>query len=149
MTMPQAMLGSAIVAALIALAVARGAAQQAREDEVQVQFDFKGATVTAVLDATPAARDFLSMLPVTIGLEDYASIEKIGYLPRRLTTEGEPAGSQPRAGDFSYYAPRGNLALFHKDFAYSAGLVRLGRITSGLDALVDTGQAEVTIELAD
>jgi hypothetical protein len=107
MTMPQAMLGSAIVAALIAIAVARGAAQRAREDEVQVRFDFKGATITAVLDPTPAARDFLSMLPVTIRLEDYASTEEIGYLPRRLTTEGEPAGSQPRAGDFSYCAPWG------------------------------------------
>jgi hypothetical protein len=48
----------------------------------------------------------------------------------------------------TYYAPWGNLALFHKDFRYSEGLVRLGRIDSGIEALRRKGPLKVTIEIA-
>ena len=73
--------------------------------------------------------------------------EKIADLPTRLATQGEPAGYTPRTGDVAYYAPWGNLALFIKDFSYSAGLVKLGEIESGLDLLKQSGRA--TIACAD
>ena len=46
----------------------------------------------------------------------------------------------------SYYAPWGNLAFFRKDFRYSSGLVRLGKIESGLEAMSLTGPVDVLIE---
>ena len=73
----------------------------------------------------------------------------ISYLPRKLLTEGAPAGSDPAIGDVAYYAPWGNLALFHKDFRYSSGLVHLGKIDSGLAALSTPGSSKATIELFD
>lgn len=78
-----------------------------------------------------AGRDFVSMLPLTLTFRDYASTEKIADLPRRLSTEGAPAGHEPSAGDFTYYAPWGNLAMFYRDFRYGNGLVPLGVIESG------------------
>ena len=90
-----------------------------------------------------------SLLPMTIELEDYATTEKIGYLPRKLSTVGAPAGTEPRTGDVTYYAPWGNLALFHKDFRYSSGLISLGKIESGLEAVREPGSATATIELID
>lgn len=65
---------------------------------------------------------------------------------RPLSTDGAPAGFDPAAGDIAYYAPWGNLAIFHKDSDYARGLVQLGRIASGLEALGRTGSFEVTIE---
>ena len=51
-------------------------------------------------------------------------------------------------GDITYYAPWGNLAIFYKDFGYSRGLVILGKIDSGLEALIVPGSLRVTIELS-
>jgi hypothetical protein len=103
-------------------------------------------TVVATLDDNPTVRDFASLLPMTLALEDYAATEKISYLPRKLSKEGAPAGVDPSIGDIAYYAPWGNLAIFYKDFGYSSGLVKLGKIDSGLEALSVSGSVKVMIE---
>jgi hypothetical protein len=54
------------------------------------------------------------MLPLTLMLTDHASTEKIADLPRKLSTKGAPPGIAASVGDISYYAPWGNLALFHR-----------------------------------
>lgn len=91
--------------------------------------------LTAELTDTPSARDFLALLPLTLVLKDYASTEKIADLPQKLSTRAAPAGFDPSAGDITYYAPWGNLAIFYRDFSYSHGLIPLGRITQGLEHL--------------
>jgi hypothetical protein len=87
-----------------------------------------GRSITATLIDSPTTRDFLSLLPITLTLEDYAGTEMIAYLPRKLSEEGAPAGVDPSVGDITYHAPRGNLALFYGDFGYARGLIKLGRI---------------------
>jgi len=116
---------------------------------MKIRIDAEGRTLSATLDDGEAARDFASLLPLTLTLEDYASTEKIADLPRKLSTTGEPPGTGAAAGDFSYYAPWGNLALFYEPFRYSDGLVRLGRIDAGVDALRGRGPLNVTMELLD
>jgi hypothetical protein len=49
-------------------------------------------------------------------------------------------------GDITYYAPWGNLAIFYKDFSYSAGLIKLGTLDSGSEALRRSDTFEVVIE---
>ena len=120
----------------------------ATENTMRISIDLGNATVEATLADNAAARDLFSLLPLTLTLEDYASTEKIAYLPRKLATSGAPEGSTPSAGDLSYYAPWGNLALFYRDFKYSPGLVHLGRIESGLDALKATAPGKVTVRKA-
>jgi hypothetical protein len=98
------------------------------------------------LSDNPTAKDFLSLLPLTVTLEDYAATQKITYLPRKLATTNSPAGSKPSIGDIAYYAPWGNLAIFYKDAAYARGLVPLGRRQSGIEALRERGPLKATIE---
>jgi hypothetical protein len=105
-----------------------------------------GEVITATLADTPAARDFAALLPLDLLLTDYASTEKISDLPRRLDTAGTPPGFTPSAGDVAYYAPWGNLAMFHKDFRYSRGLVRLGKIDAGVELLRRPATLQVMIE---
>src|SRR5688572_23150280 len=105
------------------------------------------AVETTLLDNT-TARDFVSLLPLTLTLDDYASTEKISYLPRKLSTAGAPAGVGPSPGDIAYYVPWGNLAIFYKDAPYAKGLVRLGRLDAGIEALSERGSRKVTIESA-
>lgn len=101
--------------------------------------------VSATLDDNESARHFATLLPLTLVLKDHAATEKIADLPSALTTSGSPAGYKPSAGDLSYYAPWGNLAIFHKEFEYSSGLIRLGRLDSGLETLRRKGPLTVVV----
>jgi hypothetical protein len=112
-----------------------------------IRMTIGGEEIAATLFDNPSAVDFASMLPLTLILNDYATTEKISGLPRGLTTRGAPLGIDPSIGDITYYAPWGNLAVFYKDFGYSKGLVRLGVINSGVEALSRPGPLKVTIEL--
>jgi hypothetical protein len=66
-------------------------------------------------------------------------------LPKRLSTEGVPAGVDPSKDDLAYYAPWGNLAVFYKDFRYSRGLVKLGRIDAGVEMFEKPAALRVTL----
>jgi hypothetical protein len=83
---------------------------------------------------------------MTLTLDDYAATEKISQLPRRLSTVGAPAGINPSVGDITYYAPWENLAIFYRDFRYASGLIKLGRIDAGAEALNLPGSVKVTFE---
>jgi hypothetical protein len=101
----------------------------------------------ATLIDSKTTQDFISLLPLTLTLKDYAGTEKISDLPKRLSTEGAPSGSDPSVGDITYYAPWGNLAIFYRDFGYASGLVILGKIDSGIEAFNVAGPVKVTFEL--
>jgi hypothetical protein len=118
--------------------------QQVTTMKIRITID--GTAVTATLADNPTSRDFLSLLPLTLSLKDYASTEKISDLPRQLSTDGAPAAMDPRTGDITYYAPWGNLAIFYKDGHLSDGLVKLGTIDGGLEALRRSTPFEATIE---
>jgi len=102
--------------------------------------------VTATLADHATSRDFISLLPLTLTLEDYNGTEKISDLPKKLSTKDAPPGVDPSVGDIAYYSPWGNLAIFYKDFGYSSGLVKLGHLDSGLDAFNRAGTLRVAIE---
>ncbi len=123
---------------------ARGAEQMQAE---RIKLQFNEREIIVKLADTPAARDFLSLLPLDLDFEDYAATEKISQLPRQLDTRQAPPAITPRRGDFTYYAPWGNLAVFYRDFRNSPGLVKLGAIESGLDYLEEiTGGQPVRLE---
>ena len=113
---------------------------------MKIRLTINGKAISATLTTNGAAKDFISLLPMTLTLDDYAATEKIAYLPRKLSTAGAPAGSDPSVGDIAYYAPWGNLAIFYRDSGYARGLIPLGRIDSGIEALSVSGPLKVTIE---
>lgn len=113
---------------------------------MKIRLTINGKSMTASLDDSASARDLLSMLPLTLTLRDYASTEKVADLPRKLSTRGAPAGIDPGVGDITYYAPWGNLAIFYRDSGYAEGLIKLGHIDSGLEALKASGPVQVYIE---
>ncbi len=114
---------------------------------MKIRITLKDTVITATLIDSKTTQDFISLLPLTLTLEDYGSTEKISYLPKRLSTEGAPAGIDPSVGDITYYAPWGNMAIFIRDFGYSNGLVLLGKIDGDMSALNVSGPVSVTVEL--
>lgn len=115
---------------------------------MNIQLTMNGQVLSATLEDSAAGRDFLSLLPLTLDLEDYASTEKIAQLPRKLSTAGAPAGITPAIGDITYYAPWGNLAIFYKGFGHANGLVKLGRINGDIQVLRGRGPLKARIEVA-
>jgi hypothetical protein len=120
-----------------------------RARAMRIHLNVEGRSLTAALDDNATSRDFVSLLPLTLTLQDYGGTEKISALPKRLSTKGAPRGSDPSVGHLAYYAPWGNLAVFYRDFGYSSGLVLLGTLDSGIEALARPGPLEVKIELAE
>lgn len=110
-------------------------AHQTQGETMNIQLEINGHRLQATLEDTPSGRDFYALLPLTLSAKDYANTETIADLPRKLTTQGAPAGIDPQIGDITYYAPWGNLALFHHDFGYSRGLIRLGHINAAPEVI--------------
>ncbi len=108
-----------------------------------------GTELPGTLDDTPAARDFADLFPLTLTLTDFHATEKVADLPRRLDTSTAPAGTAAKAGDITYYAPWGNLAIFYRDFRHSPGLVRLGTLEPAAVATLrgQHGPFTVTIDI--
>ncbi len=114
---------------------------------MKIKIIIEGTELTATLVDSKTTQDFISLLPLTIILEDYGGTEKISYLPEKLSTRGAPEGIDPSIGDITYYAPWGNLAIFIREFGYSSRLVLLGKIHGDMAALSMSGPVNVTIEL--
>lgn len=119
---------------------------------MRVRVDVEGTPFLATLEGTETGRDFASLLPLALTLEDYASTEKVSELPRKLSTRGAPAGTAATAGDIMHYAPWGNLALFHRNAPHAQGLVRLGRfddVEAAVAVLRRPGTVRVEIEIVE
>jgi hypothetical protein len=118
-----------------------------RNTAMHIRVTLDGRPVDATLNDSPAARDFAELLPLTLDLEDFHQTERIADLPRRLTTSGAPEPAAPKAGDLTYYAPWGNLALFYRDGdSANADLLILGHIEADTDRLA--GADRITVEAA-
>lgn len=133
--MKQAVLTTLVLALFACMALGKGA--KAEEGHaMKIRFVIGSTTLPATLDDNAAGRDFLSMLPLTLSMKDFAGREKIsGNLAKVLDQKGAPAGYDPSVGDITYYAPWGNLALFYRDASYAKGLVRLGQFDGAIAAL--------------
>lgn len=123
--------------------IAARAAEQA--DDMRISITIGNDVLTASLNNSEAARAFAEQLPLTLTLDDYNATEKVSDLPARLPRTGAPAGYAPGIGDITYYAPWGNLAIFYRAFAYSPGLIALGRINTGMEIIARGGRFQVTI----
>ena len=115
---------------------------------MKLRMDIEGTAITATLLDTATSRDFASLLPLTLTLKDYAATEKISDLPRRLSTEGAPPGSDPSIGDIAYYSPSQDLVLYYGDVGYWNGIIPIGRLNAGFEMIEAQADGfEVRIEL--
>ncbi|WP_050792935.1 cyclophilin-like fold protein [Bdellovibrio bacteriovorus] len=113
------------------------------ESMKRIRFTIGKNSAIAVLYNTQAAREFAAQLPLTLTFKDFASKEKIAYPPRKLSGKSK----QNSEGDFAYYAPWGNIAVFYKEEASAtADLLILGQFESGKQFFHVGGSFEVKIE---
>jgi hypothetical protein len=102
--------------------------QTSPEDRMMIEITIGDQRFPATLDDSPAARDLVAQLPVTLEMDDHGSVEKTGPLPAPLSLDGQPAGADPDVGDVGYYAPGNDLVLYYGDQSYYTGIVILGHL---------------------
>jgi len=102
-----------LATALAGVAAPRLAFGQGQSEKavMKIECAFSDHIFTASLYDNPSARDFASMLPLDLTIEDYSNNEKIAYLPRKLTEEASGPFANEAPGDLCYYAPWGDLAF--------------------------------------
>lgn len=139
------LLTSLFTFSMVACAQTNNKPQKTKNMKLKVTID--DVVLTATLADNATADDFISLLPLTVKLDDYASSEKIFYPDRKLSTKG--AGSiNAVAGDITYYSPWGNIAIFYKDFGNSNSLIRIAKFDGNIDILKKKGSlSSVTFEL--
>ena len=95
-----------------------------------VRILFEGGEAVGTLLDNPLAEAFLRLLPMEVEFSDFAGEEKIFYLPEKLPVCGT-ANADEQKGDFCYYAPWGNMAIFYKSYGHGQDLYVVGNLVSG------------------
>ena len=125
----------AAVPPAVSPAAPAAASDPAAMGETRLRLIFAGGEAQAVLYDSPTARSLLAQLPAAVSLENFGAAEKIASFPQPLATAGAPPGYDPTRGDLACYGPWGNLAIYTREQPYAEGLIPLGRVESGLEAL--------------
>ncbi|AKG37688.1 hypothetical protein VK70_09715 [Paenibacillus durus ATCC 35681] len=110
---------------------------QEQSNSRSIKMTLEGEEMTATLFDNATARDFISMLPVTLTFEDFAGSEKIAYPPRTLTTQNVSDRHAVETGDITVYVPWGNIAVFYRGGGEpSSDLIHIGKMDgNGIDRL--------------
>src|SRR2546430_15845098 len=111
-----------------------------------------GATpLTATLLESKASRDFASLLPLTLTMNDLFRREKFAHLPRPISEEGKRTHTY-EVGQVVYWSPGRDVAIFYRNNGQkipNPGIIVIGKIDSAVAALDVAGSVKVTIELHD
>ena len=105
--------------------------------------------LTATLAGNRTARDFASLLPLTLTMNDLFGREKFGHLPRGISDKGKRTHFY-EIGDIAYWSPGPDVAIYyHHDGEQipDPGIIAIGKIDSGVEALNVRGSMKVTMEL--
>ena len=117
--------------------------------KIRLRIDNK--VLTATLADNKTARDFISLLPLTLTMNDLFGREKYARLPRAISQEGKRTHTY-QIGDLAYWSPSHDVAVYYRQGGEKIpepGIIVIGKIDSGVEALNVAGSVKVTIELHD
>jgi hypothetical protein len=117
----------------------------------KLQLEFAGGTLTATLTDNETTRDFVSMLPITLDMDDLFGREKYGHLPRALASGGKRQHDY-ELGQVIYWSPGPDIAIYYKNDGERIpppGIVVIGKVDAGIKRLDTPGSMKVTISLVE
>src|SRR5437870_3779772 len=117
--------------------------------KIRLRIDNK--VLTATLADNKTARDFVSLLPLTLNMNDLFGREKFGHLPRAISEEGKRTHTYA-IGDIAYLCPGPDVAIYYQQDGEKIpdpGIIAIGKIDSGVEALNVRGSVKVTMELME
>ncbi|WP_236591584.1 cyclophilin-like fold protein [Paraburkholderia metrosideri] len=109
-----------------------------------------GKELPGTLADNPTAREFASLLPLHIVMDDLFGREKTGPLPRVISTRG-PSSDVYNVGEIGYWSPSHDVAIYYHhdgDRIPSPGVINIGRVDSGIETFNVPGSLDVIVERA-
>jgi hypothetical protein len=100
------------------------------------------------LSDNETTRDFVSLLPLTLAMNDLFGREKYGHLPRAISDGGKRQYTY-EVGQLIYWSPGPDVAIYYHDDGEkipSPGIIVIGKVDSGIEALNVPGSVKVKIE---
>jgi hypothetical protein len=144
-----AVLSFAVIPVSIAETAADSVPTSLMEKHMQIRLTVNDKTITAKVIESPTARDFISLLPLTLTMNDLFKREKFGHLPRTISTDSKHAHTYA-LGDIAYWSPGPDIAIYYHydgERIPDPGVVVIAKIGAGLDVLDVSGAVKVTMEL--
>jgi hypothetical protein len=117
---------------------------------MKINIKIGGKLLTATLADNTTARDFVSVLPLNVSMNDLFGREKYGDLPKALSESG-PRISTYQVGDVAYWSPDHQFAVYYHhdgESIPSPGIIPIAKINGDTKAFNVPGSVKVTIELA-
>ena len=117
---------------------------------MKINIKISGKTLAATLADNPTARDFVSLLPLKISMNDLFGREKYNDLPRAISETG-PGTHGYHVGDIAYWSPDHQLAVYYRQDDQtipSPGVILVAKMDAGIEAFQVPGPVKVTIEPA-
>ena len=136
-----------LIASLVAVDASKASE---RTTNMKIRMSIADKVVIATVADNATARDFVSVLPLSLSMKDLFGREKYGDLPRALSEDG-PRKSRYEVGDIAYWSPDHQFAIYyHQDGKSipSPGIIPIAKIDSGVEAFNGSGSVKVRIELA-
>jgi hypothetical protein len=118
---------------------------------MKIRLKVGNKVLTATLADNKTARDFVSLLPLTLNMNDLFGREKFGHLPRAISEEGKRTHTCA-IGDIAYWSPGPDVAIYYQpdgEKIPDPGIIAIGKIDSGVEALNVRGSVKVTMELME
>jgi hypothetical protein len=116
---------------------------------MKISLKVKDKVMSATLIDSETTRDFISLLPLTLTMNDLFRREKFAHLPRAISTKGKRTHTY-EVGQLIYWSPGPDLAIYYRHDGQEIpdpGIIVIGKIDSGVEALDLPGSVKVTIEL--
>ena len=117
--------------------------------QTKILLTVNNESVTATLADNDATKELLSLLsvsPIRVSMSDYGGFEKVGILPKSLSTSNTQITTQP--GDIMLYQGN-NIVVFYGSNSWS--YTRLGKIDNAtvenVRKFLGTGNITMTISL--
>ena len=120
--------------------------QQANTMKIRLMVN--GKAITATLIDGETTRDFVSLLPLTLTMNDLFGREKFARLPRAISTEAKRTHTY-EVGNVAYWSPGPDLAIFYRRDGQkipAPGIIVIGKIDSAVEALNVPGSVRVAFE---
>ena len=124
-------------------------ANSAEAEPMKIRLTLNGTALTATLIDSETTRDFISRLPLTLTMNDLFGREKFGHLPRAISGGGKRTRTY-EVGDVIYWPPGPDVAIYYRHDGQpipSPGIIVIGKMDSGVDALAVPGSVRLMIEL--
>jgi hypothetical protein len=119
------------------------------EDNMKIRLRIGNRALTGTLIGSKTAQDFVSLLPLTLTMNDLFAREKFAHLPRAISTEGKRTHTY-EVGDIAYWSPGPDVAIYYQhdgEKIPNPGIIVIGKLDSGVDAFNVPGSAEIKIEV--